>query len=118
MFVKQMIRHKLPDDSPRMLLETFVSMTRPDGMDISEWTSSCLLIVGLLLQQALLNLPAALAFSFWAGQITMPEWEASGITMPRTQTDIEQFDIAAFGRRVSGLNPRLFRRFQAKDIKR
>ena len=73
MFVKQMIRHKLPDDSPRMLLETFVSMTRPDGMDISEWTSSCLLIVGLLLQQALLNLPAALAFSFWAGQITMPE---------------------------------------------
>jgi hypothetical protein len=73
LFVKRMVRHRLPDDCPRMLLETFVTMTCPDEMAISEWTASCTLVHGLLTEKALLTFPAALSFSYWSGQVTMHE---------------------------------------------
>ena len=72
----------------------------------------------LLLEKAHLTFPGALAFSYCAGQVTMHEWDASGVRMPRTPSEMSVFDLAAFGRTVSQLNPSLFRRFRAKDLER
>ena len=32
LFAKRLVRHKIPDNSPRMFMKTFVTMFRPDGM--------------------------------------------------------------------------------------
>ena len=95
-----MVRHRLPDDSPRVLLEMFVSTNRPNGIDISEWTLSCTLIIGLLLSKANLVLPSALSFAYWSGQVTTSEWEISGKNMPRTAAQMKTFDIPTFSRKV------------------
>ena len=63
--VKRMVRVRLPDDSPRMIMETFMSMTRPDGMDVTERTSTGTLVRKLLLTKVNLDLPK----SIWTCQM-------------------------------------------------
>ena len=118
LFVKRLVRHKIPDDSPRMPIDTSVTMFRPDGMWVAEWTTTCTLVLCLLLQKANLDFPLHVAFGYWSGQVTASEWEASGVRMPRTQAERQAFDIAAFGRTVSALNPALFRPFRASLVAR
>ena len=55
--MKRMVRVRLPDDSPWMIMENFMSMTRPDGMDVSGWTATGTLVRKLLLAKANLDLP-------------------------------------------------------------
>ena len=68
--VKRMIRVRFPDDSPRMLMETFVSMIRPDGIDVVEWTATKALVKKLLLAKAKLDLPNGVFYSYWSQQVT------------------------------------------------
>ena len=71
-------------------------MHRPNSIEISEWTSSCTLVIGLLSSKANLVLPSVLSFAYWSGKVTTSEWYISGVSMPRTATQMEAFDIPAF----------------------
>jgi len=116
--VKFMVKHRLPDDSPRMILESLVTMVRPEHMAVSEWTNVFTLMLDLLWQKGKHRLPPALAFSYWSGQVTIHEWELSGIIMPRTTSQMESFDISAFGRSISQMNPRVFPHFKKPFVER
>ena len=116
--VKFMAKHRLPDDFPRMILKLLATIIRPERMAVAEWTNVFTLMLNLLWQKGKCRLPPTLAFSYRSGQVTIHEWEPSGITMPRTASQTESFDTSAFGRSISRMNPRVFPFFKKLSVEK
>ena len=93
-------------------------MVHPECMAMSEWTNVFTLMLDLLWKKGKCRLPPALAFSYWSGQVTIHDWESSGIAIPRISSQMESFDISAFGRSISQMNPRVFPHFKKSFVER
>ena len=114
--VTQMVRSQLPDASPKILLETLISMQRPNGMAVSEWANSFTLTRALVRQEADTTIGNHLAFQYFAGQFTPEEWAASKFSIPKTRTQMRRFSVPAFLKRVAKMNSKAFDPFRASMI--
>ena len=109
--VKDLICKQLVDLARRVCLESLQTMRCSSGTHCIQWTSTSILLYGLIKETSKTVLGPVLGYNYWDGQVTTYEWKvlvADGLKQPTSDEEKEVFDYKEFQKVAKAAAPNAF----------
>ena len=110
-----LIRDKLLNEDPCILLKSLITMVRPRNVPLGEWTNAFLLTTDLCEREMEITLPMLLKYCYWSGQVSIAEFKDVDIAVPATTAEKKMFSIEDFLSAASILDDSTFKKYKATN---